>query len=61
MTAPLPRSSAAQAARSILTRQNEVMGARTNAQAKLNQVMQVIGECLNSENSGDTRIPGTLY
>ena len=49
MTAPLPPSSAAQAARTILTRLHEVMAARTNAQAKLNQVVQVIGECLNSE------------
>jgi phosphotransferase system, enzyme I, PtsP len=47
--APLPPSSAAQAARTILTRLHEVMAARTNAQAKLNQVVQTIGECLNSE------------
>lgn len=49
MTAPLPPSSAAQSARNILTRLHEVMAARTNAQAKLNQVVQVIGECLDSE------------
>lgn len=47
--APPPPSSAAQSARSILTRLHEVMAARTNAQGKLNQVVQVIGECLNSE------------
>ncbi len=46
---PLPPSSAAQAAREILRRLNDVMGGRTNAQAKLNQVAQIIGEALNSE------------
>ena len=40
---------AAAAARSILTRLHEVMAARTNAQAKLNQVVDIIGEALDSE------------
>ncbi len=40
---------AAAAARSILTRLHEVMAARTNAQAKLNQVVEIIGESLSSE------------
>ncbi|MEY4270223.1 MAG: hypothetical protein RLZZ58_1439 [Pseudomonadota bacterium] len=47
--APPPPSTAAQAARTILTRLHDVMAARTNAQAKLNQVVQVIGENLHSE------------
>ncbi len=37
------------AARTILTRLHEVMASRSNAQAKLNTVVEVIGECLNSE------------
>src|SRR5919112_42521 len=41
--------SAAAAARSILTQLHEVMAARTNAQAKLNQVVEIIGETLDSE------------
>ena len=41
--------SAASAARSILTTLHEVMAARTHAQAKLNQVVEVIGEALDSE------------
>ena len=49
MTTPPPPSSAAQAARQILTRLHDVMASRTNAQAKLNQVVQIIGEALDSE------------
>ncbi len=48
-TPPLPPSSAAQAARQILTSLHDVMASRTNAQAKLNRVVQVIGEALHSE------------
>ncbi len=40
---------AAASAREILTRLHDVMAARTNAQAKLNSVVQIIGEALNSE------------
>ncbi len=40
---------AVSAAREILTRLHDVMAARTNAQAKLNQVVQIIGEALTSE------------
>ncbi len=40
---------AAAAARSILNRLHEVMAARTHAQAKLNQVVDIIGEELDSE------------
>jgi len=40
---------AVEAARTILTRLHEVMASRSNAQAKLNTVVEVIGECLNSE------------
>ncbi|MCC2602707.1 phosphoenolpyruvate--protein phosphotransferase [Sphingopyxis yananensis] len=47
--APPPPTSAAQSARTILTRLHEVMPSRTNAQSKLNQVVHIIGECLNSE------------
>ncbi len=47
--APPPPSSAAQSARNILTRLHEVMASRTHAQAKLNQVVNVIGECVDSE------------
>ncbi|RYD42943.1 MAG: phosphoenolpyruvate--protein phosphotransferase [Sphingomonadales bacterium] len=47
--APPPPSTAAQSARTILTRLHEVMAARTNAQGKLNQVVGIIGECLDSE------------
>ncbi|WP_447764411.1 phosphoenolpyruvate--protein phosphotransferase [Sphingopyxis panaciterrae] len=47
--APPPPSTAAQSARTILTRLHEVMAARTNAQSKLNQVVGIIGECLDSE------------
>ena len=47
--APPPPSTAAQSARTILTRLHEVMAARSNAQSKLNQVVGIIGECLDSE------------
>ena len=47
--APPPPSSAAQSARTILTRLHEVMPSRVNAQGKLNQVVGIIGECLDSE------------
>jgi phosphotransferase system enzyme I (PtsP) len=40
---------ATSAAREILTRLHDVMAARTNAQAKLNQVVQIIGEAMHSE------------
>lgn len=42
-------SSAAAAARKILIRLHEVMAARTHAQAKLNKVVEIIGEELSSE------------
>ena len=42
-------ASATSAAREILTRLHNVMAARTNAQSKLNQVVQIIGETLDSE------------
>ncbi|AKM10912.1 phosphoenolpyruvate--protein phosphotransferase [Croceicoccus naphthovorans] len=41
--------SAVSASRSILTSLHEVMAARTHAQAKLNQVVDIIGENLDSE------------
>src|SRR5690606_15298556 len=41
--------SAAAAARSILTQLHEVMASRTPPQGKLNQVVEIIGESLNSE------------
>ena len=37
------------AARTILTRLHEVMASRSHAQSKLNTVVEVIGECLDSE------------
>ena len=37
------------AARTILTGLHEVMASRTHAQAKLNQVVEIIGKSLNSE------------
>ncbi len=43
---PVP---AATSAREILSRLHEVMASRSNAQAKLNQVVQVVGEVLGSE------------
>ena len=42
-------SSASMNSRQILTRLHEVMASRSNAQAKLNQVVDAIGECLDSE------------
>ncbi|MFW2831207.1 phosphoenolpyruvate--protein phosphotransferase [Sphingomonas sp. ID0503] len=42
-------TTAASAAREILTRLHDVMAARSAAQAKLNQVVQIIGEALNTE------------
>ena len=45
---PAPPS-AATASRRILTSLHEVMAARTHAQAKLNQVVETIGEALSSE------------
>ncbi|WEK43774.1 MAG: phosphoenolpyruvate--protein phosphotransferase [Candidatus Sphingomonas colombiensis] len=41
--------SAAASAREILVRLHDVMAARTNAQAKLNQVVEIIGGALHSE------------
>ncbi|MFW2851785.1 phosphoenolpyruvate--protein phosphotransferase [Sphingomonas sp. TX0543] len=41
--------SAAASAREILVRLHDVMAARSNAQAKLNQVVEIIGEALDSE------------
>jgi len=40
---------AAASARQILTRLHEVMASRTRAQAKLDHVVEIIGECLSSE------------
>ena len=42
-------STAVEASRNILTRLHQVMASRTNAQAKLNEVVEIIGECLDSE------------
>ncbi|MEJ2457114.1 MAG: phosphoenolpyruvate--protein phosphotransferase [Novosphingobium sp.] len=42
-------SGAVAAARNILTRLHEVMASRSHAQAKLNTVAEVIGQCLDSE------------
>ncbi|WP_156841198.1 phosphoenolpyruvate--protein phosphotransferase [Novosphingobium aquimarinum] len=42
-------SGAVEAARNILTRLHEVMASRSHAQAKLNNVVEVIGESLDSE------------
>ncbi|UNU41758.1 phosphoenolpyruvate--protein phosphotransferase [Sphingopyxis sp. YF1] len=47
--APPPPTTAAQSARTILTRLHEVMASRTHAQGKLNQVVGIIGECIDSE------------
>src|ERR1700712_127596 len=41
--------SAAASAREILVRLHDVMASRTAAQAKLNQVVQIIGEAMSSE------------
>ena len=45
----MPQPSAVSAARTILTRLHDVMASRSNAQAKLNTVVDVIGEGLDSE------------
>ncbi|HSW21620.1 MAG TPA: hypothetical protein VLJ62_02540, partial [Burkholderiaceae bacterium] len=45
----MPATTATSAAREILTRLHDVMAARTGAQSKLNQVVQIIGEALTSE------------
>ncbi|MDD3799150.1 MAG: phosphoenolpyruvate--protein phosphotransferase [Novosphingobium sp.] len=42
-------TTATAAARTILTRLHEVMASRLHAQAKLNQVVEIIGDSLNSE------------
>jgi phosphotransferase system, enzyme I, PtsP len=44
-----PPSTAATAAREILTRLHDVMAGRANAQTKLNNVVQIIGEATESE------------
>ena len=46
---PVQPTTAAFAAREILTRLHDVMASRTPAQAKLNRVVQIIGEALDSE------------
>ena len=45
----MPVPSAVSAARTILTRLHDVMASRSHAQAKLNTVVEVIGEGLDSE------------
>ena len=45
----MPPASSATAAREILVRLHDLMASRSNAQAKLNQVTQIIGEALHSE------------
>ncbi len=45
----MPVTSAVSAARTILTRLHDVMASRSHAQAKLNTVVDVIGEGLDSE------------
>ncbi|MGB7656646.1 MAG: phosphoenolpyruvate--protein phosphotransferase [Novosphingobium sp.] len=45
----MPPSSAVSAARTILTRLHDVMASRSNAQSKLNTVVDVIGEGMDSE------------
>lgn len=42
-------NSATTASRKILTELHELMASRSNAQAKLNQMVEIIGEALNSE------------
>jgi phosphotransferase system enzyme I (PtsP) len=49
MAVPPPPTAAATAAREILTRLHDVMAGRAHAQAKLNNVVQIIGETLTSE------------
>ena len=46
---PTPATSAVAAARSILTQLHELMASRISAQGKLNQVVDIIGEALDSE------------
>ena len=46
---PLNALTAAASARKILSRLHDVMAARSNAQAKLNKVVEIIGEELSSE------------
>ena len=46
-------TSATAAARTILTRLHEVMASRLHAQAKLNQVVEIIGDSLDSEVSSE--------
>jgi len=45
----VPLTTATNAAREMLTRLHDVMASRTAAQSKLNQVVQIIGEALDSE------------
>ena len=45
----MPGPTATSAAREILTRLHDVMASRTGAQAKLNRVVNIIGEALASE------------
>ena len=59
--APPPPSSTAQAARTILTRLHAVMASRINAQAKLNQVVQMIGEGLDSEVCSIYLLRGAMF
>lgn len=49
MASSAPTTSAVASAREILTRLHDVMAARTGAQAKLNQVVNIVGEALDSE------------
>ena len=49
MSTLAPPPSAASAARLILSRLHEVMASRSGAQAKLNKVVEIIGEALTSE------------
>jgi phosphotransferase system enzyme I (PtsP) len=48
---PVNTSTAVTAARTILTRLHDVMASRQNAQAKLNTVVEVIGESLHSRSA----------
>ena len=45
----MPVTSAVTSARTILTRLHDVMASRSHVQAKLNTVVEVIGEGLDSE------------
>src|ERR1700741_982590 len=49
MASSAPTTSAVASGREILTRLHDVMAARTGAQAKLNQVVNIVGEALDSE------------